>query len=390
MTKQELLILLDKKAYIELDLQFFAKDGPGGEKTEQATDKKLSDARKEGQVAKSKELGNAALLFALFVSLRAFAGTVGLGIFEAFTFFYSKIPEMTKLIDGNISTKDYQILLTTVIIMLIKIMAPFLIISVVLSFLADVIQVKWKPTSKPLQPKLSKLNPISGMKRLFGTDKLVELFKSIVKILILGYMGYLTLVDEAALIYKLYDLELGAAIRTIGEITIDMGLRMSFFYLVFALIDYGYQKWKFNEDMKMTKQEVKDEMKNSEGDPQIKGQQRRRMQEASRRRMMQSVPEADVVITNPTHFAVALKYDQDAGDTAPFVVAKGQDFVAAKIKEIAKENGVEIVENKPLARQLYANVELGQAIPPELYEDVALILAYVYRIGKDYETRKRA
>ena len=388
MTKQELLFLANSKSYIELDLQFFAKEGPGGEKTEQATQKKLDDARKEGQVAKSKELGNAALLFALFVSLKAFAGTTGVGFLETFSFFYSKIPEMTRPVDGNISIGDYHVLIITVFLMLIKIMAPFLIISFVMCFLADIIQVKWQPTAKPLQPKLSKLNPINGVKRLFGTEKLVELLKSIIKIVILGYIGYLTLIDEYSVIYRLFDLELIAAIRSIGEITIDMGFRMSFFYLVLAIIDYGYQKWKFSEDMKMTKQEVKDEMKNSEGDPQIKGQQRRRMQEASRRRMMQSVPEADVVITNPTHFAVALKYDQDSDDSAPYVVAKGQDFVAAKIKEIAKENGVEIVENKPLARQLYANVELGQAIPPELYQEVATILAYVYRLGKDYETRR--
>ncbi len=389
MTKQELLFLANSKSYIELDLQFFAKEGPGGEKTEQATDKKLKDAREEGQVAKSKELGSAALLFALFVSLRAYAGTVGINFLETFSFIYSKIPEMTKLIDGNISSRDFYVLFIDILLLALKIMAPFLIISFVMCFIADLIQVKWQPTAKTLQPKLSKLNPISGVKRLFSKDKLVELLKSVIKIGLLGYMGYVTLMDEYTVIFRLFDLEIIAAIQSIGEIVIDMGMRMSFFYLVLAIVDYGYQKWKFNEDMKMTKQEVKDEMKNSEGDPQIKGQQRRRMQEASRRRMMQSVPEADVVITNPTHFAVALRYDQDAGDTAPFVVAKGQDFVAAKIKEVAKENGVEIVENKPLARQLYANVELGQAIPPELYQEVATILAYVYGMGKDAQARRR-
>ena len=156
-------------------------------------------------------------------------------------------------------------------------------------------------------------------------------------------------------------------------------MKISIVYLVVGIADYVFQKRKFNEDMKMTKQEVKDEFKNTEGDPQIKGQQRRRMQEASQRRMMQDVPKADVVITNPTHYAVALKYDADTS-TAPIVVAKGEDYLAQKIKEIAKDNQIEIVENKPLARMLYANVEIGAEIPPELYQAVAEVLAMVYHM----------
>ena len=168
-------------------------------------------------------------------------------------------------------------------------------------------------------------------------------------------------------------------ISLMGGIILDLGIKISAFYLVIAFADYFFQKWKFKEDMKMTKQEVKDEYKQSEGDPQIKGQIKQRMMQASRRRMMQDIPKADVVITNPTHFAVAIRYDADIAD-APIVVAKGADFLTAKIKEVAKDNKVEIVENKPLARMLYYNVELGQVIPPELYKAVADILAYVYKI----------
>ena len=223
------------------------------------------------------------------------------------------------------------------------------------------------------------------MKRRRNLEKknLIELLKSIVKIALIGYIAFVTMKDQADILFKLYDLSLLGAIRTIGDITINMGLRISFFYLVLGFVDYGYQKWKFAEDMKMTKQEVKDEMKDTEGNPEIKGQQRRRMQEASRRRMMADVPQADVVITNPTHFAVALKYDPDAFD-APYVVAKGEDFLAQRIKDVARENGVEIVENKPLARMIYYNVDLGYPIPPELYHAVADILAAVYN------TKKRA
>ena len=162
-----------------------------------------------------------------------------------------------------------------------------------------------------------------------------------------------------------------------GSIVINLGIKISAFYMIIAILDYIYQKWKFSEDMKMTKQEVKDEMKNAEGDPQIKGKIRQKMREVSRRRMMQSVPEADVVITNPTHYAVAVKYDADEY-AAPMVTAKGEDFLAQKIKELARESNVEIVEDKPLARMLYANVEIGELIPPELYQAVAEVLAMVY------------
>ena len=165
---------------------------------------------------------------------------------------------------------------------------------------------------------------------------------------------------------------------------IDVGFRISLVYMIVGIADFVYQKHKFNEDMKMTKQEVKDEFKNTEGDPQIKGRQRRKMQEVSQKRMMQDVPKADVVITNPTHFAVALRYDTKES-TAPVVVAKGADFVAQKIKEIARDNQIEIVENKPLARMIYHNVDVGAEIPPELYQAVAEVLAYVYRLKNPQE-----
>ena len=168
-----------------------------------------------------------------------------------------------------------------------------------------------------------------------------------------------------------------SAVIVVGEVVIDLGMKIAFWFLIIAVVDYFYQKYKFSQDMKMTKQEVKDEYKNSEGDPQIKGKIKAKMREASQRRMMQALPEADVVITNPTHLAVALKYDKEKS-SAPIVIAKGADYVAQKIKEIAKEHNIEIVENKPLARMLYYNVDLDREIPPELYQAVAEILAYVY------------
>ncbi len=368
---------LQKLDLLRLNLQLFAKEGPGGEKTEPATDKKLDDARKEGQVAKSKELGQAFTLLALFIILKIWAGTIGHNFMNSFRINYSRMNEMTTLVNGQISVKDFCRLLNINITQMALMVAPVFLAGFIIAIVVEIFQVKWKPTAKPLQPKFSKINPISGFKRIFSVEKLLDLLKSLIKILLLGYLAYSTIRGQFAVLFSLFDMELISAVKIIGDIAINLGLKISAFYIVIGFADYGYQKWKFSEDMKMTKQEVKDEWKNAEGDPAIKGRQRQRMQEASRRRMMQAVPSADVVITNPTHFAVAIKYDVTVFD-APYIVAKGEDFLAARIKERAAEAGVEIVENKPLARMLYYNVDLGSPIPPELYQTVAEILAVIY------------
>lgn len=363
------------------DLQRFAKDGPGGEKTEPASEKKLSDARKEGQVAKSRELGNAVGLLALFLILQNWAGQMGTQFLENFSYVYSRIPEMVVLVDGEITPKLFAGMLNQMLVRMLIIMLPVFAVGLIVAFAVDLAQVKWRPTSKPLAPKGNKLNPIKGFKRIFSKDKLLELFKSAIKLTMLGYLAFTTLRDEMTSLYILYDMTLLGAVRLFGNVAISLGLKISAYYLIIGLADYLYQKWKFGEDMKMTKQEVKDEWKNAEGDPKVKSKQRQRMQEASRRRMMQAVPQADVVITNPTHFAVAIKYDPQVAD-APYVLAKGEDFLAAKIKDEAKAHNIEIVENKPLARMLYYNVELGAQIPPELYQAVAEILAVIYNARK--------
>ena len=213
---------------------------------------------------------------------------------------------------------------------------------------------------------------------MFSKDSAFELIKSIIKSGLIGYMAYASIRDHQNELFILYDLELKQAVALVGSLVIDVGFRISLVYMIVGIADFVYQKHKFNEDMKMTKQEVKDEFKNTEGDPQIKGRQRRKMQEVSQKRMMQDVPKADVVITNPTHFAVALKYEAEVS-SAPVVLAKGEDYLAQKIKEVARENKIEIVENKPLARMLYHNVDVGAEIPPELYQAVAEVLAAVYK-----------
>lgn len=369
----------ESKRILQYDLQFFAKDGPGGEKTEEPTGKKLNDARKEGQVAKSKEIANAFSMLALFLMLKLYLGILGTGFIENFSAVYNQIPDLVTLYEGNIPFISIQVLVRSMMIELLILIAPIFIVGVLVVFICDVVQVKWKPTAKPLKPKFSKLNPIQGFKKIISLNSFVELIKSALKLGLVGYVAYSYLIERVGQIFILYDIGLNQAIGLMGQIVTDLGLRIAGVYMVIAFLDFAYQKWKFKEDMKMTKQEVKDEFKNQEGDPQIKGKQRQRMREASMRRMMQQLPQADVVITNPTHYAVAIKYDPDKYD-APYVIAKGEDHLAQRIKEVAKENDIEIVENKPLARMLYANVEIGGLIPPELYQAVAEVLAFVYHL----------
>lgn len=363
---------------LEYNLQFFAKEGNGGEKTEEATPKKREESRKEGSVAKSKELVTGISLFALFLTLRYAIKYVGTRLVEIFPKYWVHIESLAR--DGvtlQIVTAVMQEILKDVLL----IVAPFLLVGFVVAFLANKIQFKWLVTMKPMQPKLSKLNPISGIKRIFSGRALFELLKSVVEVALIGYMAYTVLKKHLSDLFLLYDMSVEQSIEMLGSIVWELGLRISIVMIIVGLVDFIYQRYKHNEDLKMTKQEVKDEYKNTEGDPQIKGQQKQRMRQASQRRMMNNVPEADVVITNPTHFAVALKYDANE-HTAPVVTAKGSDFLAQKIKDVARENHVEIVEDKPLARMLYYNVELDQEIPPELYKAVADILAYVYNLKR--------
>ena len=362
---------------LPLNLQFFAKDGPGGEKTEEPTAKKLEDARKEGQVAKSKEIANGLGLLALFLLLKIMVGSIGTSFLESFSMVYNRIPVICKLNGGTSPMGDISVLLRTVMLRLLIILLPVLLIGFAVAFVSDLFQVKWRPTSKPLQPKFSKMNPLNGVKKIFSAQSLVELVKSVAKILLIAFVTYSYIKNKRGLLYALYDMSMMQAVNLIGETVIELGIRISAIYMIIAGADFMYQKYKFKNDMKMTKQEVKEEYKNAEGDPEIKGKIKARMREASQRRMMQAIPKADVVITNPTHYAVAIRYDTELAP-APIVVAKGSDYLAQKIKQIARENNVEIVEDKPLARMLFANVDIDKQIPPELYQAVAEILAMVY------------
>lgn len=363
---------------MKLNLQWFAKDGEGGEKTEPATAKKLKDAREEGKVAKSKELTAAFSLIVLFLCLKIFISYVGESLINLFPAIYNSMADFVRINEGALSAQAVSSLFFDVIIRWLLIVLPFFAFGFVITILISIVQVGWKVSTKPMKPELSKFNPINGFKRIFSKDSVFQLLLSVIKIGLIGYIAYTSLKDRVNDLFILYDLALNQAVALVGTLIIDIGLKISLVYLIIGIADFAYQKYKFNDDMKMTKQEVKDEYKNTEGDPQIKGRQRRKMQEVSQKRMMQDVPKADVVITNPTHLAVALKYDAEVS-SAPVVLAKGEDFLAQRIKEVARENQIEIVENKPLARMLYHNVDIGAEIPPELYQAVAEVLAVVFQ-----------
>lgn len=373
---------MEARFYIKYNLQLFAKDGPGGEKTEPATSKKLADARKEGQVAKSTEIIHAVTLVAIFATLGFICSYLRGEFLSVFNMTYNRISLLVDKSGGNINYNTVSALSKDFVWSFIKMCAPIMLITLVIGVVGNIVQVKWKVTTKPLKPKFNKLNPISGFKRFLSVHSLINLLKSVGIVAICIIIVYQTIINMEAELYNLYEIPLMDAVAVVGNTICDLGLKISLFYLIIGFIDYIYQKRKFAKDMKMTKQEVKDEYKNAEGDPQVKGKIKAKMRQASQRRMMKSIPEADVVITNPTHFAVALKYDTEVAE-APVVLAKGADYLAMKIKEIARENQIQIHENKPLARALYSTVEVGEQIPQELYQAVAEVLAMVYNAKEE-------
>jgi len=368
----------DKTVAIPLNLFYFAESGGGGEKTEKATPKKQQKARDEGQVAKSQEVSTAIMLIAGFVGLRAFSGMMMESISGLFHIHYSMF--------DTFGDNDFEMVYVTrhvalVFGQILLLCAPMFIVSMLVGLIMNLLQVGWNPTMKPLQPKGSKLNPLKGFKRIFGMQSLVNFIKSMFKLLLVGAVVYGMLYNRIPEIRSMLDMDFIVAVGFIGGIVTNIGIAIGVLYIFIALFDYAYTKWKHGKDLRMSKHEVKEEWKQQEGNPQIKGKIRQKMREISMRRMMQSVPQADVIITNPTHYAVALQYDMMSGmGGAPKLVAKGVDFMAKRIRESAAESNIPIVENPPLARTIYADVEVDEEIPEELYVAVAEIMAYVFKL----------
>lgn len=344
-----------------------------GEKTEEPTHKKRDEAKKKGQVAKSREFISAITL--LGVTLLAIGiSSYGLGRIQSYLSVSLRNANKTYLGEGDVMS-----LLTYSFLEFIQITLPVFLAVMALGVIANVIQTGFINSTEPLKPNLSRLNPIEGFKKMFSGRAYMELLKALANIVIIGYVTYSFLKGEIPKIIKTPDMGLGSLLELPKSIIHSELARVTVIILILGVIDLIYQKRAYTKELRMTKQEVKEEYKQMEGDPQIKSKIRQKQREMAQRRMMHEVPKASVVITNPTHISVALKYEQGKS-SAPTVVAKGADEVAQKIKKVAKENDVPIVENKPVARLLYEKVEIGDGIPVEMYQTVAEILALVYSL----------
>ncbi len=349
--------------------------GDSGSKTEKPTAKKRRDQRKEGNVFQSKDVVTVLTLFGSFYILRMMFPK----IYETVRAFLIQFLELT----GTISDINGGPMM--VVKALVATILPVLLASVALSIIGTGIQTKFLFSRKSVSPQFNRLNPLSGIKKLFSLQNVVELIKSILKIIILVAVIYNIVIDDMVQVVRTMDMDILMSGAFMLNMVMTLVFRICLAFIVIAALDFMYQWWDYERKLKMTKQEVKEEYKQTEGDPKIKSRIRNIQMQRARERMMQSVPGADVVIRNPTHFAVALKYDADAGYNAPVVVAKGQDELALRIVKVAEENGVAVVENPPLARGIYATTDLSGEIPQEYYGAVAEVLVYVYKMNNKME-----
>ncbi|ADU30741.1 flagellar biosynthesis protein FlhB [Evansella cellulosilytica] len=354
--------------YIKLDIQYFAQ-----EKTEKATPKKRKESRQKGQVSKSSDVNTSFILLFVFLAfwlMGSFSVDQLIGI-TRYSFQEYLLMELT---EANVYSMFINFSIQAAIVV-----GPFMFIAMLAAIFSNYLQVGILFAPEAIKMKLSKLDPIQGAKRIFSVRALVEFLKSLLKIVCVGFAGFTVIwiaIDDI-LMLSLYSV--GESVRLIGNLLIMMGLAVAFLLIFLSVFDYLYQKYDHEKNIKMSKQDVKDEYKKTEGDPLIKSKIKEKQRQMAMSRMMAEVPKADVVITNPTHYAIALKYD-DQNMAAPIIVAKGVDFIALKVINIAKNNNVMTVENRPLARALYAQADIGDPVPEDLFKAVAEVLAYVYRI----------
>jgi flagellar biosynthesis protein FlhB len=342
------------------------------EKTEQPTSKKSGEARNKGQVAHSREIPSVLVLVG---SLAVFA-LGGSWMFSKLTVIITHLFRSSTLM--NWSVQGITLFGWQLFGQVMQLLAPLFLVIMLFGVAGNISQVGFLFTFEPLTPKFSKFNPISGLQRLFALRSTVELIKSLMKLCIVGWVAYIAVKKEMATFPMLLQSEVYQILAFTAHVALRIIMITSIVLILLAGLDFLYQRWQHNKDLRMTKQEVKDEHKQAEGDPAVKARIRAAQRQMARRRMMEAVPKATVVITNPTHLAVALKFESDY--QAPVVIAKGAGFLAEKIRSIAKQHDIPIVEQKPLAQALYKSVEIGQFIPAELYRAVAEVLAYVYRL----------
>jgi len=348
------------------------------EKTEEATDARREEFRRRGQVAQTKELASALFFFVMAIIILVATGY----FFSHFNALISQVVELAFKKQDSIQTLSQIARLVGV--KFFYLIGPVLLISLIIGLSSSILQVGFLQVENALEPNFEKINPISGFKRIFSLKALVEGIKALLKIILIGSVTYFAIKNEVYLFVRTIDWELDQSLVFLGKVIFKILLSISVSVTALAAFDYFFQWWDMEKQMRMSKKELKEELKNREVDPLIKSRMRRLQREMSNKRMMQKVPEADVIITNPTHIAVALKYGPNM--PAPQLIAKGADLIAEKIREIAKQNGIPIVENKPLARTIYKTMKLDQFIPRELYIAVAEVLSYVYKLKR----RKRA
>lgn len=342
----------------------------------EASHQKLEKARKEGQIVKSKDFSTALGMIVMFFAIFKLCPFIWDQITKLFVLCYEQIPNQ------HLTTIGLPYLLFITLVPTLLIIGPILAIAMFIGIMGDFIQVGPLVTMTPLSPKLDKLNPTKYFKNLMSVKTLFELFKNIVKVVILGYIGWMVYMDHFETILGLAAMTNNFAVMEVfGKLIMDFVFKASVAFLVISLADYGMTRWKFMQDQKMSFKEVKDEYKNTEGDPHVKAALRQRRQQMVQQGMMDAVPEADFIVTNPTHVACALKYDSDEMES-PKLIAKGTELFAKKIIELARAHNIPVVENAPVARALFRLVDLNREIPPDLYKAVAEILLFVYNLRK--------
>lgn len=351
-------------------------DFEGQEKTEQPSSKKLEDARKKGMVAKSIEVNSLLIVIAGLVTIFLLQSYIGQRMSRFTINIFNSLDTLPKKISllPNMAYDWYMFFFS--------VLAPIMTAVVIVALASNIAQVGFKLSPKALAPKFSKLNPANGIKRIFSSRSLVEIFKTLLKFFVITFFTYLILSDLIVASAYLDNLNPSELIIFMIDNAFSLLWKIALLYAVIAAIDFVYQRYKFKKDMMMTKQEVKEEMKQLEGDPTVKGRIRKMQMQAAQQRMMANLSNADVVITNPTHYAVALKYDMTK-DSAPEVIAKGVDLLAQRIKKVAAEHNIPLHEDRELARALYKMCDVGDKIPPSLFKAVAQVLAYVYNLKKN-------
>lgn len=351
------------------------------DKTEKATPKRRQHVRGQGQVARSIEINTAVSLLVGWLVMRVFGDGTIETLRQGLTLSFQNVhqPEITETTMKGFGAQN--------LMLFAKVMLPIAVALVIAGLIANVLQVGFHVTPQAIKPKLSKINPLTGMQRIFTIRSLGELAKSIIKLFIVGFLCWKVIDDHLAALMQLTGGDFRSGMSAIGQVAMELLLKVGLAYIVLAAADYAFQRWQFEKSIKMTKQEIKEEARSQELAPELRSRIRQVQRTLARKRMMQRVPEADVVITNPTHLAIALQYDASKM-AAPRVVAKGQRLVAEQIKEIARAHGVPLVENKPLAQALYRAVGVDQEVPRELYKATAEVLAFIYRLKQQVAQRQ--